>query len=122
MTGDGEMGQELDLDTMMWSTSSATPFAQRLVTIPRSFSRCGAAPKELRCSFAEEVLQSPDRGADSAGVEACEVERVLPTPFHALPNLSAAYGVNFFTKREDLAGSSVSPGATTCSTRRWRHV
>ncbi|MET8966224.1 hypothetical protein ABZX69_43460 [Streptomyces sp. NPDC004074] len=27
-----------------------------------------------------------------------------PTPFHALPNLTAAYGINLFMKREDLAG------------------
>ncbi|WP_330280855.1 1-aminocyclopropane-1-carboxylate deaminase/D-cysteine desulfhydrase [Streptomyces sp. NBC_00588] len=34
-----------------------------------------------------------------------------PTPFHALPNLSAAYGRNFFLKREDLAGPSAISGS-----------
>ncbi|MEV8087590.1 1-aminocyclopropane-1-carboxylate deaminase/D-cysteine desulfhydrase [Streptomyces nigra] len=34
-----------------------------------------------------------------------------PTPFHALPNLSAAYGINFFMKREDLAGPSAISGS-----------
>ncbi|MEV6898501.1 pyridoxal-phosphate dependent enzyme [Amycolatopsis sp. NPDC051372] len=34
-----------------------------------------------------------------------------PTPFHALPNLSAAYGVNLFMKREDLAGPSAISGS-----------
>ncbi|QYN22422.1 1-aminocyclopropane-1-carboxylate deaminase/D-cysteine desulfhydrase [Amycolatopsis sp. DSM 110486] len=34
-----------------------------------------------------------------------------PTPFHALPNLSAAYGINFFLKREDLAGPSAISGS-----------
>lgn len=36
-----------------------------------------------------------------------------PTPFHALPNLSAAYGINFFMKREDLAGPSAISGSKT---------
>ncbi|WP_226534242.1 1-aminocyclopropane-1-carboxylate deaminase/D-cysteine desulfhydrase [Microbacterium paraoxydans] len=36
-----------------------------------------------------------------------------PTPFHALPNLSRAYGVNFFMKREDLAGPSAISGSKT---------
>jgi len=36
-----------------------------------------------------------------------------PTPFHALPNLSAAYGVNFFMKREDLAGPGAVSGSKT---------
>ncbi len=34
-----------------------------------------------------------------------------PTPFHALPNLSAKYGINFFLKREDLAGPSAISGS-----------
>jgi L-cysteate sulfo-lyase len=34
-----------------------------------------------------------------------------PTPFHALPNLSAAYGINLFMKREDLAGPSAISGS-----------
>ncbi|QRP42630.1 1-aminocyclopropane-1-carboxylate deaminase/D-cysteine desulfhydrase [Amycolatopsis sp. FDAARGOS 1241] len=34
-----------------------------------------------------------------------------PTPFHALPNLSAAYGINVFMKREDLAGPSAISGS-----------
>lgn len=34
-----------------------------------------------------------------------------PTPFHALPNLSAAYGINLFLKREDLAGPSAISGS-----------
>ena len=34
-----------------------------------------------------------------------------PTPFHALSNLSAAYGINFFMKREDLAGPSAISGS-----------
>jgi len=39
---------------------------------------------------------------------------IYPTPFHKLENLSAKYGVNFFMKREDLAG----PGAINgCKTR-----
>ncbi len=36
-----------------------------------------------------------------------------PTPFHALPNLSAIYGVNFFMKREDLAGPGAVSGSKT---------
>ncbi|WBQ07931.1 1-aminocyclopropane-1-carboxylate deaminase/D-cysteine desulfhydrase [Kribbella sp. CA-293567] len=36
-----------------------------------------------------------------------------PTPFHALRNLSAAYGVNFFLKREDLAGPGTISGSKT---------
>ncbi|GAA0594570.1 hypothetical protein GCM10010174_07180 [Kutzneria viridogrisea] len=36
-----------------------------------------------------------------------------PTPFHALPNLSAAYGINLFMKREDLAGPSAISGSKT---------
>jgi L-cysteate sulfo-lyase len=36
-----------------------------------------------------------------------------PTPFHALKNLSAAYGVNFFMKREDLAGPGAVSGSKT---------
>ncbi|HUN35952.1 MAG TPA: pyridoxal-phosphate dependent enzyme [Trebonia sp.] len=36
-----------------------------------------------------------------------------PTPFHALPNLSALYGVNFFMKREDLAGPGAVSGSKT---------
>jgi 1-aminocyclopropane-1-carboxylate deaminase/D-cysteine desulfhydrase-like pyridoxal-dependent ACC family enzyme len=34
-----------------------------------------------------------------------------PTPFHALSNLSAAYGINLFMKREDLAGPSAISGS-----------
>ncbi|MGP4084242.1 1-aminocyclopropane-1-carboxylate deaminase/D-cysteine desulfhydrase [Streptomyces sp. KR55] len=34
-----------------------------------------------------------------------------PTPFHALSNLSAAHGINFFMKREDLAGPSAISGS-----------
>lgn len=34
-----------------------------------------------------------------------------PTPFHALPNLSAEYGINLFMKREDLAGPSAISGS-----------
>ncbi|KUL62314.1 hypothetical protein ADL28_13895 [Streptomyces violaceusniger] len=34
-----------------------------------------------------------------------------PTPFHALSNLSAAYGINFFMTREDLAGPSAISGS-----------
>ena len=34
-----------------------------------------------------------------------------PTPFHALSNLSSAYGINFFLKREDLAGPSAISGS-----------
>ncbi|MEU1622089.1 pyridoxal-phosphate dependent enzyme [Streptomyces sp. NPDC005722] len=34
-----------------------------------------------------------------------------PTPFHALPNLSATYGINLFMKREDLAGPSAISGS-----------
>jgi 1-aminocyclopropane-1-carboxylate deaminase/D-cysteine desulfhydrase-like pyridoxal-dependent ACC family enzyme len=34
-----------------------------------------------------------------------------PTPFHALPNLSAAYGIKLFMKREDLAGPSAISGS-----------
>jgi D-cysteine desulfhydrase/L-cysteate sulfo-lyase len=36
-----------------------------------------------------------------------------PTPFHALPNLSQRYGINFFLKREDLAGPSAISGSKT---------
>ena len=36
-----------------------------------------------------------------------------PTPFHALPNLSATYGINLFMKREDLAGPSAISGSKT---------
>ena len=36
-----------------------------------------------------------------------------PTPFHPLPNLSATYGVDFFLKREDLAGPSAISGSKT---------
>ena len=36
-----------------------------------------------------------------------------PTPFHRLHNLSAAYGVNFFLKREDLAGPGTISGSKT---------
>ncbi|HET6738434.1 MAG TPA: pyridoxal-phosphate dependent enzyme [Kribbella sp.] len=34
-----------------------------------------------------------------------------PTPFHALSNLSTAYGINLFMKREDLAGPSAISGS-----------
>ncbi|MDX3354382.1 pyridoxal-phosphate dependent enzyme [Streptomyces sp. ME01-24h] len=34
-----------------------------------------------------------------------------PTPFHALPNVSSAYGINLFMKREDLAGPSAISGS-----------
>src|SRR5215475_9483096 len=34
-----------------------------------------------------------------------------PTPFHPLPTLSAAYGINLFMKREDLAGPSAISGS-----------
>jgi 1-aminocyclopropane-1-carboxylate deaminase/D-cysteine desulfhydrase-like pyridoxal-dependent ACC family enzyme len=34
-----------------------------------------------------------------------------PTPFHTLPNLSAAYGINLFMKREDMAGPSAISGS-----------
>ncbi|MFD4957788.1 1-aminocyclopropane-1-carboxylate deaminase/D-cysteine desulfhydrase [Microbacterium sp. NPDC058389] len=34
-----------------------------------------------------------------------------PTPFHALSNLSRAYGIDFFLKREDLAGPSAISGS-----------
>ena len=34
-----------------------------------------------------------------------------PTPFHAFSNLSAAYGINLFMKREDLAGPSAISGS-----------
>ncbi len=36
-----------------------------------------------------------------------------PTPFHKLANLSAKYGVNFFMKREDLAGPGAVSGSKT---------
>jgi len=36
-----------------------------------------------------------------------------PTPFHALPNVSDMYGINFFLKREDLAGPSAISGSKT---------
>jgi 1-aminocyclopropane-1-carboxylate deaminase/D-cysteine desulfhydrase-like pyridoxal-dependent ACC family enzyme len=36
-----------------------------------------------------------------------------PTPFHRLDNLSAAHGVNFFLKREDLAGPGTLSGSKT---------
>lgn len=36
-----------------------------------------------------------------------------PTPFHALRNLSARYGVNFHMKREDLAGPGAISGSKT---------
>jgi L-cysteate sulfo-lyase len=36
-----------------------------------------------------------------------------PTPFHRLHNLSALYGVNFFLKREDLAGPGTISGSKT---------
>jgi L-cysteate sulfo-lyase len=36
-----------------------------------------------------------------------------PTPFHRLHNLSAVYGVNFFLKREDLAGPGTISGSKT---------
>ncbi len=34
-----------------------------------------------------------------------------PTPFHRLDNLSRAYGVNFFMKREDLSGPGTLSGS-----------
>ena len=36
-----------------------------------------------------------------------------PTPFHALRNLSARYGVNLYMKREDLAGPGAVSGSKT---------
>ncbi len=36
-----------------------------------------------------------------------------PTPFHRLDNLSAAHGVNFFLKREDMAGPGTLSGSKT---------
>lgn len=36
-----------------------------------------------------------------------------PTPFHALPHLSKAYGINLFMKREDLAGPGAVSGSKT---------
>ena len=36
-----------------------------------------------------------------------------PRPFHRLDNLSASYGVNFFLKREDLAGPGTISGSKT---------
>lgn len=36
-----------------------------------------------------------------------------PTPFHRLDNLSATYGVNFFLKREDMAGPGTLSGSKT---------
>jgi len=50
-----------------------------------------------------------------AAVEKLPRRRVgfYPTPFHPLRNLSAAYGVNFFMKREDMAGPSAISGSKT---------
>lgn len=36
-----------------------------------------------------------------------------PTPFHRLENLSATYGVDFFLKREDMAGPGTVSGSKT---------
>ncbi|ONI75102.1 hypothetical protein ALI144C_40835 [Actinosynnema sp. ALI-1.44] len=36
-----------------------------------------------------------------------------PTPFHRLDNLSATYGVDFFLKREDMAGPGAASGSKT---------
>lgn len=36
-----------------------------------------------------------------------------PTPFHRLANLSARYGVDFFLKREDMAGPATISGSKT---------
>nr|WP_042191521.1 pyridoxal-phosphate dependent enzyme [Kibdelosporangium sp. MJ126-NF4]CEL20133.1 pyridoxal phosphate-dependent deaminase, putative [Kibdelosporangium sp. MJ126-NF4]CTQ97358.1 pyridoxal phosphate-dependent deaminase, putative [Kibdelosporangium sp. MJ126-NF4] len=36
-----------------------------------------------------------------------------PTPFHRLDNLSATHGVNFFLKREDMAGPGTISGSKT---------
>ncbi|MGQ0837541.1 1-aminocyclopropane-1-carboxylate deaminase/D-cysteine desulfhydrase [Actinokineospora sp.] len=36
-----------------------------------------------------------------------------PTPFHRLDNLSATYGVDFFLKREDMAGPGTLSGSKT---------